>query len=224
MNNVRVWDLPTRLFHWSLVLCVVGLVVTANVGGNWMNWHMRLGYSVLTLLLFRLIWGFVGGHWSRFSTFVSGPGTVIRYLRGASRPEHHVGHNPLGAWSVLALLSILLLQVSSGLFSDDEIAFFGPLVSLVSSDTVNWATAYHKNVGKVFVLILVAVHLLAIAFYRLRKKQNLVRPMITGDKAVESPVPSAKDSSGSRWLALLVLAFSAAVVYWLIGLGAPAAS
>lgn len=220
MNTVRVWDLPTRLFHWALVLCVVGLIVTANVGGNWMTWHMRLGYSVLTLLLFRLIWGFVGGHWSRFSTFVHGPGTVVRYLKGMSRPEHGVGHNPLGALSVLALLTILLLQVSSGLFSDDEIAFFGPLVGLVSGETVSWATAYHKNVGKVLVLALVSLHLLAIAFYRISKKENLVRPMITGDKVVSPSVPNAADTSGRRWLALLILALSATAVYGLIGLGA----
>lgn len=219
MHTVRVWDLPTRLFHWALALCVVGQVITANVGGNWMTWHLRLGYAVLTLLLFRIVWGLVGGHWSRFTSFIYAPGTVLAYLRGQGRPEHRVGHNPLGALSVLALLAILLLQVGTGLFSDDEIAFTGPLVSLVSGNTVSLATSYHKNVGKLIVLALVALHLGAIAFYQLVKKDRLVRPMISGDKQMDTPMRSATDTAATRLLALLVLALCAGLVYWLVGLG-----
>jgi cytochrome b len=219
MHTVRVWDLPTRLFHWALALCVVALVITANVGGNWMTWHLRLGYAVLTLLLFRIVWGLVGGHWSRFTSFIYAPGTVLAYLRGQGRPEHRVGHNPLGAISVFALLAILLLQVGTGLFSDDEIAFTGPLVSLVSGNTVNLATSYHKNVGKLIVLALVALHLGAIAFYKLVKKDSLVRPMISGDKQMDTPMRSATDTAATRLLALLVLALCAGLVYWLVGLG-----
>jgi len=219
MHTVRVWDLPTRLFHWALVVCVIGQIVTANVGGNWMNWHLRLGYTVLTLLLFRLVWGFVGGHWSRFSSFLYGPTTVLNYLRGHARPEHRVGHNPLGAFSVFGLLIILLLQVGSGLFSDDEIAFTGPLVSLVSGEAVGLATSYHKNVGKFILIGLVALHLLAIVFYRIAKKEVLVRPMIVGDKHVPTAVPSARDSTQSRLLALGVLCLCALAVYRLVGLG-----
>ncbi|MBU4325698.1 MAG: cytochrome b/b6 domain-containing protein, partial [Gammaproteobacteria bacterium] len=212
MHTVRVWDLPTRLFHWALVVCVIGQIVTANVGGNWMNWHLRLGYTVLTLLLFRLVWGFVGGHWSRFSSFLYAPSTVLNYLRGQARPEHRVGHNPLGAFSVFALLAILLLQVGSGLFSDDEIAFTGPLVSLVSGEAVSLATSYHKNVGKFIVLALVVLHLLAIVYYRFAKKENLVRPMIVGDKQFPTAVPNARDSTQSRLLALGVLCLCALAV------------
>jgi cytochrome b len=222
MHTVRVWDLPTRLFHWSLTLCVIGLVVSANVGGNWMNWHLRLGYAVLTLLLFRLVWGMVGGHWSRFASFIYAPGTVLAYLRGQGRPEHNVGHNPLGAFSVFALLAILLAQVGSGLFSDDEIAFTGPLVALVSGDTVSLATNYHKNVGKFIVIALVVLHLLAIAFYKLVKKQDLVRPMVVGDKALPAPVRAARDTAGSRLLALVILLLCAAAVYGIVGLGGSA--
>ncbi|MGM9428427.1 cytochrome b/b6 domain-containing protein [Hydrogenophaga sp. MI9] len=219
MHTVRVWDLPTRLFHWALVACVVGLVITANVGGPWMDWHGRLGLTVLSLLLFRIVWGFVGGHWSRFRSFLYGPSTVFAYLRGEARPEHRVGHNPLGMLSVLALLSILLLQVGTGLFSDDEIAFTGPLASLVSGDTVSLATKYHKSVGKLLVLLLVVLHLAAIVFYRLVKKDNLIRPMVLGDKQVDVPLPSAADSAGSRLLALVVWALCAVAVYGLAGLG-----
>lgn len=219
MHTVRVWDLPTRLFHWALVVCVVGLVITANVGGNWMNWHLRLGYTVLSLLLFRLVWGFIGGHWSRFSNFVYGPSTVLAYLRGHAKPEHRIGHNPLGMLSVLALLFILLAQVGTGLISDDEIAFTGPLVRFVSGETISDATSYHKNIGKFIMIALVVIHLLAIAFYKLVKKDNLVRPMVIGDKEVSFPARSARDTAGSRIAALVVFALCAATVYGLVSLG-----
>ena len=101
MNRVRVWDLPTRVFHWSLVFFFAGLVLTGEVGGQAMVWHFRFGYSVLSLLLFRLIWGFVGGRWSRFSAFIAGPATILRYARGEGTAQQSVGHNPLGALSVL---------------------------------------------------------------------------------------------------------------------------
>ncbi len=227
MHTVRVWDLPTRLFHWGLALCVVGLIVTGNVGGNAMVWHGRLGYAVFTLLLFRIAWGLVGGHWSRFGSFLYGPASIVAYLRGQSRPEHNVGHNPLGMFSVLALLLILLAQVGSGLFADDEIAFTGPLAGLVSGDWVGQATSYHKKVGKLILIALVALHLGAIAFYKLVKKQNLVRPMIVGDKTVATPVPASRDNTRTRLLALVLLLLCAAAVYGIVSLGdgvVPAAS
>lgn len=219
MHTIRVWDLPTRLFHWALALCVIGLVITANVGGNWMTWHGRLGYMVLSLLLFRLVWGFVGGHWSRFSSFLYSPATVLAYLRGNGRPEHRVGHTPLGMLSVFALIAVLLLQVSTGLIADDEIAFTGPLVSLVSGDTVSQATRYHKSIGKLLLIALVALHVLAILFYKWVRKDNLVRPMVLGDKQVMAPLPSAPDSTASRLLALAIWAVCGAAVYWIVGLG-----
>ena len=148
----------------------------------------------------------------RFGSFLYGPSTVLAYVRGVVRPEHKVGHNPLGMLSVLALLSLLLLQVSTGLFSDDEIAFTGPLVSLVSGDTVSLATKYHKSIGKLLVLLLVVVHVAAIVFYKLVKKDNLIRPMVLGDKQVDVPVPSAADSAKSRLLALVLWAMCAAAV------------
>ncbi len=223
MHTIRVWDLPTRIFHWALALCVVGLLVTGNIGGNWMNWHLRLGYAVLTLLLFRFVWGLVGGHWSRFSSFLFAPSAVWRYLRGQSLPEHNVGHSPLGALSVWALLFILLAQVGSGLFSDDEIAFFGPLVSFVSSEVVGQATSYHKNIGKFLVLGLVVLHLAAILFYKVVKKTSLVKPMVLGDKqlphALTATLPSAQDNWRTRLLALVVLVVCAAIVYRVVALG-----
>lgn len=221
MQTIRVWDLPTRLFHWLLAAAVVGLVITANIGGNWMNWHLRLGYAVLALLLFRVVWGFVGGHWSRFGSFLFAPSALIAYVRGKSRPEHRVGHTPLGALSVFALLLVLMAQVATGLMSDDEIAFFGPLVRFVSGDTVAAATSYHKNIGKFIVIALVVLHVAAILFYKWVKKDGLVRPMVLGDKQLGAGVvvPHARDSLASRLLALVVLAVCGGAVAWLVRLG-----
>lgn len=218
-NTVRVWDLPTRLFHWALAACVIALVATAYVGGNAMVWHFRLGYTVLSLLLFRLLWGVIGGRWSRFAAFTYSPGTVLRYLKGQGRPEHSAGHNPLGAGSVFALLGFLVAQVGSGLLSDDEIAFAGPLTRFVSGATVSQATWYHKDVGQWAVIGLVVLHLLAIAFYAW-KKHNLIAPMIHGDKHLPHPLPSSRDDAVSRLGAAVLFAVCAAAVAWMVNLGA----
>ena len=218
-HRVRVWDLPTRLFHWLLVLCVVLLVPTGYVGGDAMQWHARLGYAVLTLLLFRLAWGFVGGHWSRFRSFLYAPRSVLAYLGGRAHPDHLVGHNPLGAGSVFAMLFVLLAQVATGLVSDDEIAFTGPLNRFVKNSTGLAATWYHKAVGQWLIVALVLLHLAAVAFYVLKKRQDLVRPMVQGDKNVPMAAPSSRDDMGSRMFALVVLAACAGLVTWVVGLG-----
>lgn len=222
MKTVRVWDLPTRLFHWLLAVCVVAMVVTAKVGGGWMEWHLRLGHVVLALLVFRVVWGLVGGHWSRFARFLYGPATVLAYLRGRPHPEHEVGHSPLGALSVFALLGVLLVQVGTGLMSDDEIAFTGPLVAYVPGEWVEAASRYHKAWGEWLVLGLVGLHLLAIVFYTQVKRQALVRPMLTGDKVVAQPIASSADGWRQRLLALALLLACGALAWWVHGLGAPA--
>jgi len=219
MHPVRIWDLPTRLFHWLLAASVIGLIVTGSVGGAWMNWHMRLGYVVLTLLLFRLVWGLIGGRWSRFASFVYSPGALLRHLRGQSPTTHTAGHSPLGALSVFALLLILLAQVGTGLISDDEIATAGPLVRFVSGDLVTAATGYHKEVGKLIIFALVGLHVLAILVYRLVKREALTRAMVTGDKHLPEAVPASRDTAGTRAVALVVLIGAGLLVWWLVGLG-----
>lgn len=217
MLKLRVWDLPTRLFHWVLAACVLALIVTGNVGGSWMSWHLRLGYTVFALVLFRVMWGLVGGRWSRFSAFVPTPRTLLRYLRG--QHHHTVGHNPLGALSVVGLLLVLAAQVASGLMSDDEISFTGPLVRFVSGEWVSWATSYHKDIGKLLLIGLVCLHIVAILFYKWVRKKPLVRAMWTGDVEIDHPDtrPSA-DSLCTRLLALGCIAVAAGVVYGVVTL------
>ena len=221
LTPVRVWDLPTRLFHWLLAACVIGSVVTAKVGGNATPWHFRLGYAVLALLLFRIVWGLVGGHWSRFASFLPWPGRVLRYLRHQPRPGEHldVGHNPLGALSVLGMLTLLGVQVATGLVADDEIANTGPLISFVSSATSSLATSWHKTWGQWLILGVVAFHVAAIVFYLRVRRHNLVTPMVLGDKALPPDVPASADSPRTRALAAVLLLAAALGVRWLVGLG-----
>lgn len=217
--KVRVWDLPTRIFHWALVVFIVCLAVSGLIGGAAMVWHFRFGYAVLSLLLFRIVWGLVGGRWSRFGAFIYAPQSVISYLKGQGKPEHSVGHNPLGAGSVFAMLAVLLAQVGSGLISDDEIASAGPLTRFVSGSVVNLATNYHKNIGKWLLLALVVLHIVAIVYY-LVKKHKLVQAMLHGDKELISPVPPSRDDATSRLSALVIFGICAAFVYWITSLAA----
>ncbi|UCU99578.1 cytochrome b/b6 domain-containing protein [Acidovorax radicis] len=221
-TSVRIWDLPTRLFHWALAACVIALVITAKVGGNAMEWHFRFGYCVLALLVFRIVWGLAGGYWSRFHVFLFSPARVFRYLHGNTHPDDNIGHSPLGALSVFVLLAVLVAQVASGLLSDDEIAFAGPLAHFVSNATVGLATGYHTEIGQFLVLGLVGLHLLAIAFYVGVRKQRLVRPMVNGNKALPASTKPSRDDAASRMAALVVLAVSAGLSWWVSSLAATA--
>lgn len=222
-HTVRIWDLPTRLFHWALAACVIALVITAKVGGGAMEWHFRLGYAVLALLVFRIVWGLVGGRWSRFTAFVYSPKRLVGYLKGTGQPEDRAGHSPLGALSVFGLLAVLVAQVTTGLLSDDEIAFAGPLTRFVSNAVVGQATGYHKEIGQYLVIGLVALHLLAILFYVLVRRERLVRPMVLGNKTLTTPVSPSRDDAASRALALVVLAASGALAWWVSTLAGAAA-
>ncbi len=211
--RVRVWDLPTRLFHWALAVCFAGLLITGTVGGEAMTFHLRFGYATLSLLMFRLVWGFFGGRWSRFSSFVFGPRAVLAYLKSPSSVGIDVGHSPLAALSVWALLIFLFAQVGSGLVSDDEISFSGPLTHLVSNATVSLATAYHADIGKWILMVLVLVHLGAIVHYT-RRKHRLAMAMVHGDKQLLTPAPPSRDDAPTRFFALFIFALCAAAVYW----------
>ena len=218
---VRVWDLPTRLFHWALVVALIAQVITGKIGGAAMTWHFRIGYCIFALIVFRLVWGFVGGHWSRFASFIYGPARVLRYLRNrhAAGDLFHVGHNPLGSASVFAMLAILIVQVATGLIGDDEIANVGPLNRFVSTATGLAATAWHKGAGFGIILVLVVLHILAIVFYRVRKKQDLIGPMFSGDKRLPGAVPASADDRMSRVRALAIVLASAGLVAAVVKLG-----
>ncbi|MDI9335166.1 MAG: cytochrome b/b6 domain-containing protein [Cytophagales bacterium] len=219
-QTLRVWDLPTRIFHWLLVFCVISCIISSEVGGEAMAWHFRFGYCIITLLIFRIVWGFVGGYWSRFKQFVYSPLTIMRYVRGQSMLEHDVGHNPLGSLSVWGLLILLGMQVASGLMSDDEIATQGPLVKWVSSQTVSLASNYHTHWGKIIIILLVLLHIGAMLFYLLKKKQNLITPMLKGDKMIEvtqtQSLPASKDQLAQRITALVIFAVIALGVAYVV--------
>ncbi len=215
----RVWDLPTRIFHWALAFCVIGSFATGQTGGNLMEWHFRLGYCVLTLLLFRIVWGFVGGAWSRFSSFIYAPKHVLNYLKGKNDPLHEVGHNPLGGLSVMAMLLFLGFQVATGLVSDDEIAAAGPLTRFLATANVQLATSYHVSIGKVILIVLALTHVAAILVYLFKKRENLIKPMLHGDKMLPPDVLPSRDSARSRSAALAIFVMCAVAVYALVGLG-----
>ncbi len=212
MIKVRIWDLPTRVFHWMLALTMVASVVSAKIGGNAMVWHFRFGYLMAALLIFRLVWGLIGGRWSRFSSFLYTPRAVLAYLRGQRDPQDlwEVGHSPAGALSVFALLAVLLLQVATGLVADDDISNIGPLNRYVSSAVAGKATGWHGHWGQWIIIALVVLHIAAIVYYTRVKRKQLVGPMLHGDKHLAVAVDPSRDTWGTRITAALV---------WLLGLG-----
>lgn len=207
--RLHVWDLPTRLFHGLLALCFAGLVFTGKSGGDWMRWHFLLGQTVLSLLLFRLLWGFMGGHWSRFATFWPNPVATWRYLKA---PTHQPGHNPLGAWSVWAMLLLLLVQGLSGLISDDEIAATGPLSHLAPAAWVSRASAWHISWGINLLIGLVVLHLAAITYYQFRRRA-LLGAMLHGDQDHDATQATSVDTALTRLKAAVLLVVCVGVVW-----------
>lgn len=205
-TRIRIWDLPTRLFHWLLVLAVAAAIISGQIGGNLIDWHARIGLFIVGLLAFRLVWGLLGSTYARFCQFVPTPARIRAYLAGQ---WHGEGHNPLGALSVLGLLGLLLLQVSTGLFANDDIAFNGPLIDLISRELSNRLTGLHHLIGD-GLIGLIALHVAAVVFYVRVKKHDLVRPMVTGWKQGDA----AASAKGGGIVALLVaLIIAAAAVY-----------
>jgi cytochrome b len=217
MKSVRVWDLPTRLFHWMLVISVVAMFITGNLESeDALTWHFRIGYFIASLLLFRLIWGFVGGYWSRFANFRWSLSGFREALRNGLQEPPHLGHGHAGSWAVFGLLSVLSAQVGTGLFSDNDISMAGPLSHLLDGDLVGIITNIHKEVSKLGVLLMVVLHVAAIAFYAFKRGQNLVPAMIRGDQATDSPFTPSADATPQRVLALAVWGVCAFAVWSLV--------
>ena len=213
---VRIWDLPTRVFHAALAVLVTAALVTAKVGGDWMAWHLWCGEAVLSLLAFRWAWGFVGGRWSRFVAFLPTSARLARALRGRAGAEADAGHNPLGSLSVWAFLLLLSLQAATGLVADDDIATTGPLNAHVGRHLAKLASAWHADWGANMILALIALHVLAIAWYTLRRREPLLRAMWTGDKPLPPATPASADGAASRGLALAIWALAALAVWALV--------
>ena len=208
MNRYRVWDFPTRLFHWTLAALVAAQYASGESRLLSMRWHFWLGYATLALLVFRVLWGFCGSQTSRFADFVRGPTSVARYLAASARGTemHSIGHNPLGGWSVLALIASSLLQVLSGLATSDDIDEAGPLAERVPSAWVARLSAIH-GWNRYVLLTLIGAHVIAVLLYLVRRNDNLIAPMLHGDKVLERD-PALKFASNAR--ALLIAAISAA--------------
>lgn len=208
-RSVAVWDLPTRLFHWGLVVLVTVAVVSAKL--DRMDTHMLAGEAVLALLLFRLVWGLIGSQTARFTDFVKGPRAVLDYAAGRHGRRPVLGHNPMGGLMVVVLLLALLTQAVSGLFTSDDILVDGPLVPLAASATVATLSSLHRLLSD-GILILVGLHVLAVLVYLLVKKENLIRPMITGRKAIPADSPVAAPKRTPAAVALAILAAAAGLV------------
>lgn len=206
-----VWDWPLRVTHWLLVLCVAGSFATHYAGIEWFRWHLRFGYGVFVLVGFRIAWGLVGPRHARFASFVRGPRAILDYLRGNGATRETVGHNPLGAVAVLAVLGVLGFQAVTGLYANDEIANSGPWYGWIDQELSNRLTGLHQDSADVL-LVLIGLHLAAIGWYTLRRRQPLVRAMWTGRKpAAAVPPEEAIERSGGWLAALIALAIAAAL-------------
>ena len=230
--DVKVWDLPIRLFHWILTLLFAFQVATGLVGGDVMRWHVWSGYAILVAVIFRILWGFAGGTHARFSSFLAGPVATWRFARRLFSREAvpQLGHNPLAGWMVIALIASFLLQAVTGLFAFDGVATAGPLAPLVSSDTTNRLTKVHDwNVN--VLLVLVGLHIAAAVFHWVVKREDLVTPMFTGVKRVPAALlherrKAARDKAPRRmasrelseirdanpWIAAILLVVSITMV------------
>jgi cytochrome b len=213
---VRIWDLPTRLFHAALAVGVTAAIVTAKLGGDWMAWHLRCGEAVMALLLFRWIWGFAGGRWSRLRSFLPTPARLARALRGRATADDGIGHGALGSLSVWAFLLLLSLQVATGLMADDDIATTGPLNAHVAGRLAKRASGWHSGWGADLILALIGLHVLAIGWYTLRRRAPLLRAMWNGDKTLPPDTPASRDDLGRRLLALALWAAASGVVWTLV--------
>lgn len=215
MARFRLWDLPTRLFHWALALAVGGAVVTGEIGGNLIDWHGRIGLAVVGLVVFRLVWGLVGSTYARFAHFRPSPARIKAYLAGE---WHAAGHNPLGALAVFGLLALLTAQLATGLVANDDIAFVGPLFELVGKDWSDRLSGLHHLLSDLL-LGLIGLHLAAIAYYVRFRKKNLLKAMITGWQDGDH----GESAQGGRWPALAVaLLVAGLAVYGASGAWLPA--
>lgn len=214
-DYVAVWDWPVRVVHWSIVLLVAVMITTGLIGNEALVWHMRCGQVLLALVIFRILWGFAGSANARFASFLRGPGAVLEYARSLIRPPHHAHatHNPLGGWMVVALLLMLLVQATTGLFTNDDVLAEGPLVKLISKDRSDWIGTWHRR-GWWLLVGLASIHILAVIAYFLHLGEDLVQPMLSGAKVLPARLHRPHDAMASTPRALVLLALCALAVWW----------
>lgn len=209
-RQARLWDLPVRLTHGVFILGVAAAWLTYEFDA--MEWHVRNGYLMLTLVLFRLLWGLFGSRSARFASFLTGPGPVLAYLRG-NGARRWPGHSPVGGWAVAVLLLALLIQGATGLFARDDLFIEGPLAHLVSEATSDQLTGFHETFFFYGVLVLIGIHVAAVLFYRFVRRQDLITPMING-RAPLAPADAAALDFAPLWRAGLLLAISAGAIWF----------
>lgn len=219
MKKQLVWDIPVRLFHWLLVTCIFAQWFTAEVLDDAMDVHFYIGYFTLGLIIFRLIWGFVGTKYAKFSSFIAGPKAMSSYLSSLVSGQHtfSVGHNSVGGLILPAVIILVGLQAISGLFTSDDIVYSGPYYDSANADIQQWMQWLHHNIFDVL-LAIIGLHIVAIGWYLFFLKQNLIRPMLDGKKAV-----AEKDSIGHSQLikAILIMCLVAIFIYWLVEINPP---
>ena len=214
--RTRIWDLPTRLFHWLLSALVIFSFTTGKLGSDWLTWHFRSGYAIASLLLFRLLWGFAGSRYARFASFLPSPSRIRRMLRPTQTAtvESSAGHSAIGTLSVYALLIVLLVQVTIGMFTNDGSFTEGPWVKLVSSATSDRLSTLHYYNGWL-VAGLTSLHVAAIAFYLMVRRDDLITPMLTGDKLGLTAV-AAEDGAAIRGRAAVIAAIAGGIIYYVV--------
>ncbi len=213
--STPVWDLSIRAFHWTLVASVLFCWLSAELGGDWMIWHMRSGYLITGLVTFRVLWGLIGTWSARFSSFLKPPTQVISYLKDKGE-QHHLTHNPAGAWGVIALLILIALQVGTGLFSNDDIFLTGPLADLISYDAQIQATSLHKTIFNIL-LAMITLHIAAIIFHQFIKREPLIQAMLHGKKP--APENKTRPLAFPKGAFVISLTLSGALFYWLWSIG-----
>ena len=216
-SRTRIWDLPTRLFHWLLAAFVVFSFTTGKLGGDWLAWHFRSGYAIASLLLFRLLWGFAGPRYARFASFLPSPSRIWRTLRSdPGAVPTTAGHSAIGTLSVSALLIVLAMQISTGVFTNDGSFTEGPWVKFVSGALSDRVSSIHYY-NHFLIAGLVALHVAAIAYYLLVRREDLITPMLTGDK-VGISAPAAEDGVALRLRAAVLAAIAGGIVSYLVTL------
>jgi cytochrome b len=221
-NKLFVWDLPVRLFHWCLVISLLAAWYTSDGERNLIDYHLKIGYFILALIIFRIFWGILGTKYARFYQFIPNKLTLLNYLKNVKKEKNYntVGHNPLGALMVLLMLMLVLSQAVSGLFMNDDVFTTGPYYGSVSGAIQDFMSSIHHNVFDI-ILVVSALHIGAVFYYLLVKKANLIVPMITGYKRTESDKNNQGIKSSKLLFALVIVIVVALFLYWLLVLNIP---